>query len=274
MPTTRLPSAAGCTLEDAGHTWDAIRVPRIIGASAVAILGSRCGAVVDDPLTALTYFFTPVGTAAHWDVAGTRALGKGASVAIPPARLTDGGGPHWRVCPGTDGWITDPRALQAALEDSNGGREALALLALPALDGLSESQVRGKACVWCGVILTAETAVDLGPRRKGRLDGAYNWFPRGCKTSTGMAAFRALHQHAPTCEQCVDDGEQCETGRALWRLVRDGNRYSGLLKRLSKGALPCEPCMTARTFGGDHGCTGTAHGPAGQPCPCCGKGAS
>lgn len=125
MPTTRLPSAAGCTLEDAGQDWDAIRVPTAVGASAVAILGSRCGAVVDDPLTAALYFFTPVGTAALWDVAGTRALGEGSAVTIPPARRTEGYGPHWRVCPGYDGWITDPRALQAALEDSErAGRSA------------------------------------------------------------------------------------------------------------------------------------------------------
>jgi hypothetical protein len=273
MTTTRLPSAAGCTLEDAGQDWDVILVPRTIGAPAVAILGSRCGAVVDDPLSSALYFFTPVGTAAQWRVPGTRALGDGAAVTIPPARRTEGVGPHWRVCPGKDGWITDPRALQAALEDSNGARQALTLIVLPTLDGLSEAQVRGKACVWCGVILTAETAVDLGPRRKRRLDGAYDWFPRGCKASAGLAAFRALHEHAPTCEQCVDDGEQCETGRALWRLVRDGFRYTGLLKRSSEAALPCEPCMTARTFGGGHQCMGAARGPAEQPCPCCGEGA-
>lgn len=271
MTTTRLPSAAGCTLEDAGQDWDAIRVPRTIGASAVAILGSRCGAVVDDPLTATLYFFTPVGTAAQWRVPGTRALGDGAAVTIPPARRTEGVGPHWRVCPGEDGWITDPHALRAALEDSNGVRQALALLVLPALDGLSEAQVRGKACVWCGVILAADTAVDLGPRRKGRLDGTYDWFPRGCKTSVGMEAFRALHDHAPACEQCVDEAERCETGRALWRLVRDGHRYTGLLRRLAKSVVPCQPCVTARIFGGDHQCTGTASTPAGQPCPCCPK---
>jgi hypothetical protein len=122
MPTTRLPSAAGCTLEDAGLDWDAIRVPRTVGATAVVILGSRCGAVVDDPLSAALYFFTPVGTAARWAMAGTRALGDGAAVTIPPARRTEGRGPHWRVCPGDDGWITDPHALKAALEDSGAGQ--------------------------------------------------------------------------------------------------------------------------------------------------------
>ncbi|MFE3031612.1 hypothetical protein ACFXKY_08175 [Streptomyces canus] len=125
MPTTRLPSAAGCTLEDAGQDWDAIRVPRTVGAPAVAILGSRCGAVVDDPLSDALYFFTPVGTAAAWDVVGTRALGEGAAVTLPPRRRTEGVGPHWRVCPGDDGWITDPQALRAALADSErAGRSA------------------------------------------------------------------------------------------------------------------------------------------------------
>jgi hypothetical protein len=118
MTTTRLPSAADCTLVDAGQDWDAIRVPRTIGITAVAILGSRCGAVIDDPLSGVLYFFTPVGTAARWNVAGTRALSTGTAVTIPPVRRTEGHGPHWRICPGDDGWLTDPHALQAALEDS------------------------------------------------------------------------------------------------------------------------------------------------------------
>ncbi|EGX55326.1 hypothetical protein SZN_33461 [Streptomyces zinciresistens K42] len=48
---------------------------------------------------------------AGWDVADTRALGAGSSVAIPPARCTTGPGPRWRVCPGEDSWLTDPDAL-------------------------------------------------------------------------------------------------------------------------------------------------------------------
>jgi hypothetical protein len=153
--------------------------------------------------------------------------------------------------------------------------EALALLALPDLDGLTDGQTRGAICVWGRDEdrLTPETAVDLG-EHLSPLRGSTSqmrWFPRACNACTGEAAFRALHEHAPTCEQCVDDASRCEIGRALWRLVRDGHRYGSILKRLAAGVRACEPCATARIFGGEHRCTGTAHRPAGQPCPCCPK---
>ncbi|MFF4834123.1 hypothetical protein [Streptomyces sp. NPDC001315] len=120
MPTTRLPSAAGCALHDAGQDWDAIRVPRSVGLASMVILGTRCGAVVEDPVGMAVYFFTPVGTAREWDVQNTRPLGAGSSVTIPPVRRTEGPGPHWRMCPGEDGWLTDPAALAAAIGDAFG----------------------------------------------------------------------------------------------------------------------------------------------------------
>ncbi|MCX4575592.1 hypothetical protein OHB41_20850 [Streptomyces sp. NBC_01571] len=117
MPTTRLHTSAGCTLQDAGADWDAIRVTRSTGLTVMEILGSRCGAVVDDPVTTSLYFFVRVGTAEVWDVDTTRPLGEGSTVAIPPTRRTEGPGPHWRMCPGEDRWLTDADALKAALED-------------------------------------------------------------------------------------------------------------------------------------------------------------
>ncbi|MFE9448247.1 hypothetical protein [Streptomyces sp. NPDC006739] len=124
MPSARLPSAAGVILRDAGHDWDVIRVPRSVGLAAMAILGARAGAVIEDSLAAagVVYFFAPVGTAESWDVVNTRALGVGATVTIPPARRTEGPGPHWRICPGDDGWLTDPDALAAAIGDAFGPR--------------------------------------------------------------------------------------------------------------------------------------------------------
>lgn len=122
MPTSRLPTAAGCTLYPAGEDWDAIRVPRSVGLAAMAILGTRCGAVVEDPLSTAVYFFTPVGTASEWEVENTRALGDDSTVTIPPARRVEGPGVYWRMCPGEDGWLTDPQALEAALGDAFGPR--------------------------------------------------------------------------------------------------------------------------------------------------------
>lgn len=156
--------------------------------------------------------------------------------------------------------------------------EALALLPLPTLDGLTEAQVRGRACVWNGVVLTAETAVDLGPRRKKHLGNDYDWYPRGCKSCTGGAALRALHEHAPTCAECCAYAGSCATGRILLRLIRDGHRSNGggkafaeILDRLTPPVVACEPCLFGKIFGGDHRCTGIAGMAEGQPCPCCGK---
>ena len=99
--------------------------------------------------------------------------------------------------------------------------DALALLELPALDGLSEVKVRGAACIWCSVILTAETAVNLGERRHKRLGGHFYTFPRSCRPCTRNAAGAALRVHAGCCEQCVDDPNICETAAAL-RQLREG----------------------------------------------------
>ncbi|CAM5554960.1 MULTISPECIES: hypothetical protein [Streptomyces] len=98
--------------------WDAVRVPRQLGLSAREILGTRAGAVVEDPTRGAIYFFTPAGTADTWDLGNTEALPAGATVPIPPTRRTEGPGPHWRICPGNDGWLTDPAALAAALQDA------------------------------------------------------------------------------------------------------------------------------------------------------------
>jgi hypothetical protein len=59
--------------------------------------------------------------------------------------------------------------------------EAVALLPLPAWRDLSDQQVRGAACVWCGIFLATPTAVDLGVRRIKVLDGHLDTFPRACR---------------------------------------------------------------------------------------------
>lgn len=106
--------------------------------------------------------------------------------------------------------------------------EALALLAVPALDDLTDDQTRGAICVWDRneTRLTAETAIDLGVH-SSTLTGSttpMTWFPRACRHHTGQAALSALHEHAPTCEPCVNNAEQCDTGRVLRRIIRDAHR--------------------------------------------------
>lgn len=96
--------------------------------------------------------------------------------------------------------------------------EVLELLALPALEGLTDGQVRGAECVWCKERLSIETAVDLGEHQAPR------WFPRACSVCAGERAHKGLFAHAPMCEQCVEEPGGCEVGRWLYRLVRENRR--------------------------------------------------
>ncbi|MGW0372569.1 hypothetical protein ACWDZW_27505 [Streptomyces coeruleorubidus] len=110
--------------------------------------------------------------------------------------------------------------------------QALTLLELPSLDGLTEEQVRGFTCIWDSdeKPLAEEAAVALGPRRKGRLDGEYDWHPRGCPEHVAHAAYEALFVHCMgDCEPCsgeeaaVVDGVvqevRCEIAVTLRRLA-------------------------------------------------------
>lgn len=97
--------------------------------------------------------------------------------------------------------------------------DVLALLPIPA--SLSDAQRAGHVCVWGGEALVAETAVDLGSRK---LDGDIA-FPRACRSCVSRAATGALFDHstgAEACKQC--QGDPCEMGRALARVIRLGLR--------------------------------------------------
>lgn len=51
---------------------------------------------------------------------------------------------------------------------------------LPPVGSLTPEQVRGLACVHCGVPLGDAAAVDLGERLLRRLDVTFRWYPRAC----------------------------------------------------------------------------------------------
>ncbi|MEV8396289.1 hypothetical protein ACFVAF_34510 [Streptomyces sp. NPDC057596] len=101
---------------------------------------------------------------------------------------------------------------------------ALALLALPDLDTVTDGQARGANCVWCKAgPLTAETAIDLGQQKS---PAGETRFPRSCRSCIRTRAYRALldHVHPGPCKPCEDSAPGCEIGRALNRLVREGRR--------------------------------------------------
>jgi hypothetical protein len=88
-------------------------------------------------------------------------------------------------------------------------------LALPNPVKLNTDQVRGGHCCWCDMVLTAETAVDLGERRH-----PVHWFPRCCPTCIRSQA----RNHVSMCETCVEQPGACETAAALRQLVREHSR--------------------------------------------------
>lgn len=62
----------------------------------------------------------------------------------------------------------------------NQGMREMTPTPLPPLHRLSEQQVRGAACVHCGVIL-GPTAVDLGERKASWGSEHVAWYPRACR---------------------------------------------------------------------------------------------
>ncbi|MFD5026973.1 hypothetical protein [Streptomyces sp. NPDC058373] len=50
---------------------------------------------------------------------------------------------------------------------------------LPHPRTLTDDQLRGAACVWCGTTVTTATAVDLGARPDPSCPWA-SWYPRAC----------------------------------------------------------------------------------------------
>ncbi|GGV80537.1 hypothetical protein [Streptomyces thermoviolaceus] len=104
----------------------------------------------------------------------------------------------------------------------------LEFMGLPSLHEVTEEQSRGVACVWCRARINTETAIDLG-EQKSPPNGSTSmtgmtWFPRACRPCTADRAHRGLFEHAPMCEQCVDEPGGCEINRVLYRLVREGRR--------------------------------------------------
>lgn len=90
-----------------------------------------------------------------------------------------------------------------------------AVVDLPSVTGLSEAQVRGKSCVWCGVILGA-TAVDLGPQKAQRAGDQVAWFPRGCRLCTAEHAYSAAEREEAVSEWLAAAAPKAAEAYADW----------------------------------------------------------
>jgi hypothetical protein len=108
-------TVAGLRLAPAGVEWDAVKVGRHLGARAIDLIAEP-GAVAVDPARPepLLYFFVPAGSAAHWDVPQTDALGPDTYVVLPPDHKQAPPGPYW-LLPQHHG-LTPAVVLRHALE--------------------------------------------------------------------------------------------------------------------------------------------------------------
>lgn len=109
-------------------------------------------------------------------------------------------------------------------DTSTSMQDAVALLPLPNPQDISNHQARGAACVWCTAALATGAVTDLGARRIQVAGMPVSWFPRACHPCTATHAHRALLDHGQSCEQCADNAQECDTVRALYRLVREHRR--------------------------------------------------
>jgi hypothetical protein len=110
-----LKTVEGYQLQAAGHEWDAVRVPTSMGLPALAALGERSGAVIEDPREPVLYWFVHRGTASDWNVPETRPLGLDQYLVVPEPHRVRGPGPHWRIRPGDRPLCTDAASLRTVL---------------------------------------------------------------------------------------------------------------------------------------------------------------
>lgn len=100
--------------------------------------------------------------------------------------------------------------------------QALELLPVPRIVLLTDLQVRGVTCVWCGVGLIAGDVHDLGPRI--RPGGGASWFPRGCTRCVRNEARHVLAVHGADCGCVPGRRRACPNRAALQRLITEGCR--------------------------------------------------
>lgn len=93
---------------------------------------------------------------------------------------------------------------------------AVEMLPMPKPARLDAERINGACCVWCG----GPTSVALGPRIRRAAGGLERWFPRACRSCTGLEAGRVYQLHLTTCARCTH-GDYCPDSYALRDLARE-----------------------------------------------------
>lgn len=90
---------------------------------------------------------------------------------------------------------------------------ATEMLPMPKATTLSEAQLGGRHCPWCG----GRPAMALGVRLSVANGALLRWKPRACRACTQEEAARVHRLHVQTCARCTPM-VQCQDARALHAL--------------------------------------------------------
>lgn len=95
-----------------------VRLDSPDGLRVLDVLGPRCGGVIADPDRSALYWIVGPQDTQGWEELGASVVATEDRPTVPPPDRTKGPGPHWRMCPASDNWRTDTRALRAAIADA------------------------------------------------------------------------------------------------------------------------------------------------------------
>jgi hypothetical protein len=96
---------------------------------------------------------------------------------------------------------------------------ALEMLPMPRVRGLTSAQITGRACPWCRQAFDADAGIALGTRIRPVGVRLEQWFPRACAPCIRRQAGRVARLHTETCMRCTRHA-YCADGRALHQLAR------------------------------------------------------
>jgi hypothetical protein len=121
------PDEEGVRARPCGRWFDAVRVARFDGVLAISRLQERSGPVIEDQGAGVLCWLVPVAAADGWELPGVEVLGMGCSLAVPPARWTQGPAVRWLIAPGVGGdCLTNPSSLRDALARAADARRHVA----------------------------------------------------------------------------------------------------------------------------------------------------
>lgn len=95
---------------------------------------------------------------------------------------------------------------------------AVEMLPMPKTDALTDRQLDGEACVWCGI--RPREPLRLGPRLSTRAGTLHRWFPIAHRRCAAAKAHKVYQLHQQTCARCAP-GDYCPDAISLYKLAQE-----------------------------------------------------